>query len=156
MIILLHQELFSEAFPLWKEAVKKLWLTEHSKDFKYLQYYDTVLLANHGALSFSDSLLSAYHKMESVEFYAQLLYQSKVLGGPKKLSDAQVERLYEIRRQFGLKGKHPADICPNAKAGLPSCHSCKGTCGATLNADCGASEDLVAQITKKVMEQLGK
>ena len=30
---------------------------------KHLQYYDAVLLANHGALSFSDSLLSAYHKM---------------------------------------------------------------------------------------------
>ena len=30
----------TEAFPLWKEAVKKLWLTENSKDFKYLQYYE--------------------------------------------------------------------------------------------------------------------
>ncbi|MBE6556624.1 MAG: class II aldolase/adducin family protein [Ruminococcaceae bacterium] len=75
----------------------------------YLQSYDAVLLANHGALSFSDSLLNAYHKMESLEFYAQLLYQSKMLGGPKLLSEEQVLRLYEIRRQFGLKGKHPAD-----------------------------------------------
>ena len=30
----------SGAFPLWKEAVKHLYLTEHSKDFKYLQYYE--------------------------------------------------------------------------------------------------------------------
>ena len=30
----------SEAFPLWKEAVKKLYLTENSKDFRYLQYYE--------------------------------------------------------------------------------------------------------------------
>ncbi|MBQ4266063.1 MAG: PIG-L family deacetylase [Clostridia bacterium] len=30
----------SEAFPLWKEAVRKLYLTEHSRDFKYLQYYE--------------------------------------------------------------------------------------------------------------------
>ena len=50
---------------------------------KYLPYYDAVLLENHGALAFSDSLLNAYHKMESVEFYAQLLYQAKMLGGPK-------------------------------------------------------------------------
>ena len=76
---------------------------------KYLQSYDAVLLENHGALSFSDSLLNAYHKMESVEFYAKLLYISKQLGGPKELSQSQVERLYEIRRQFGLTGKHPAD-----------------------------------------------
>ena len=115
-----------------------------------LQHYDAVLLANHGALSFSDSLLNAYHKMESVEFYAQLMYQAKVLGGPKQLTDAQVQRLYEIRRQFGLKGKHPADICPNAKAGKPSCHGCGGHCSS------GTDADTVAAITKLVLEQLGK
>ncbi len=75
----------------------------------YLQHYDAVLLANHGALSFSDSLLNAYHKMESVEFYAQLMYQARMLGGPKLLTEEQVQRLYEIRRAFGVKGKHPCD-----------------------------------------------
>ena len=30
----------SDAFPLWKDAVRKLYLTEHSRDFKYLQYYE--------------------------------------------------------------------------------------------------------------------
>ena len=119
---------------------------------KYLPYYDAVLLENHGALAYSDSLLNAYHKMESVEFYARLLYQSKVLGGPQELSQAQVERLYEIRRQFGMKGKHPADLCPNAKAGKPSCHSCSSCTGKAAE---GTDADLVASITKKVMEQLG-
>lgn len=122
---------------------------------KYLQHFDAVLLANHGALSFSDSLLSAYHKMESVEFYAQLLYQSKMLGGPKELSKAQVKRLYEIRKAFGLPGKHPADICLNAKNGNASCHNCSQ--GAPMEG-CGSSSDadLIAAITKKVMETLGK
>ena len=67
---------------------------------KYLQYYDALLLANHGALAYSDSLLSAYHKMESLEFYAELLFKAKMLGGPKELTPPQVERLYEIRRQL--------------------------------------------------------
>ena len=53
---------------------------------KYLPYYDAVLLENHGALTFSNSLLAAYHKMESVEFYAELLFLSKQLGGPKEFS----------------------------------------------------------------------
>ena len=117
---------------------------------KYLQSFDAVLLENHGALTFSDSLLSAYHKMESVEFYAKLLYISKQLGGPKELSDAQVQRLYEIRRQFGMKGKHPADLCPNAKDGKPSCHGCSGNSGHSSNTD------MVAEITRRVLEQLGK
>ena len=117
---------------------------------KYLQYYDAVLLENHGALAYSDSLLAAYHKMESLEFYAELLFLSKQLGGPQELSKERVEKLYEIRRQFGMTGKHPADVCPNAKAGLPSCHGCSGSCGTS------SDNDLVAEITKKVIAQLGK
>ena len=118
---------------------------------EHLQYFDAVLLENHGALSYSDSLLNAYHKMESVEFYAKLLYISNQLGGPKELSEAQVQRLYEIRRQFGLSGKHPANLCPNAKEGKPSCHGCGG------NGNHGsANADMGAEITRKVLEQLGK
>lgn len=122
---------------------------------EYLQYFDAVLLENHGALSYSDSLLNAYHKMESVEFYARLLYQSRMLGEPQKFSPQQVEDLYEIRRQFGMKGKHPANLCPNAKAGKPSCHSCSGSCKNAAPAPAADDADLVASITKKVMEQLG-
>ena len=77
---------------------------------EYLPYYDAVLLENHGALSYADSLMGAYHKMESLEFYARLLYQAKMLGGPKELTDEQVERLYGMRRQYGLTGRHPADM----------------------------------------------
>ncbi len=117
---------------------------------KYLQSFDAVLLENHGALTFSDTLLNAYHKMESVEFYAKLLYISKQLGGPKELSDAQVKRLYSMRSQYGLKGKHPADLCPNNKEGKPSCHGCSGNCGNHADAD------MVAEITRRVIEQLGK
>jgi L-fuculose-phosphate aldolase len=121
---------------------------------KYLPYYDAVLLENHGALTYGGDLLSAYHKMESVEFYAELLYKSKMLGGPKEFNKEQIARLYEIRRQMGLPGKHPADLCINAKDGKTSCHSC-GNCQTSENEN-GANAELIASITKKVMEQLGK
>lgn len=74
----------------------------------YIQEYDAVLLENHGALTYSDSLMNAYHKMESVEFYARLMYQAKMLGGPQILDEKRVEELYEIRRNMGIVGKHPA------------------------------------------------
>lgn len=122
---------------------------------EHLQYFDAVLLENHGALSYSDSLLNAYHKMESLEFYARLLYQANMLGGPQELSQDQVEKLYEIRRQFGLPGKHPANVCPNVKEGKPSCHSCGSSCGTGTSDASTADADLVASITKKVMAQLG-
>lgn len=74
----------------------------------FLDQYDAVLLENHGALTYSDTLLNAYHKMESVEFYARLLYQTKMIGGPQILSPEQVEQLYETRRGLNLAGRHPA------------------------------------------------
>ena len=120
---------------------------------EYLPCFDQVLLENHGALTWSTDLMSAYHKMESVEFYAELLYKSKMLGGPKEFDKEQIEKLYEIRRQMGLPGKHPANLCPNAKAGKESCHSCGGSCKSAVQGTPDA--ELVSSITKKVMEQLG-
>lgn len=120
---------------------------------KYLQHFDAVLLENHGALTYSDSLLAAYHKMESVEFYAKLLFISKQLGGPKELSKDQVQKLYEIRRKFGMTGKHPADMCVNAKNGQMSCHSCTNCESSSASS---SDSDMIAEITKRVMEQLGK
>ena len=74
---------------------------------EFLPDYDAVLLENHGALSYGDSLLSAYHKMESVEFYARLMYQTKMIGGAQILPPERVEQLYDIRRNMNIGGKHP-------------------------------------------------
>lgn len=122
---------------------------------KYLPYFDAVLLENHGALTWAPDLLSAYHKMESLEFYAELLYQSKMLGGPKEFDKENIKKLYEIRRKMGLPGKHPANLCQRQTE--VNCHNCGGPCNIVNQ---GAAEscndaDLVADITKKVMEQLG-
>ena len=89
---------------------------------KYLEHYDAVLLESHGALTWGRDVLTAYHLMESLEFYAELLYRAKILGGPKELSADQVKRLYELRKQFGIPGRHPAELCLT-KSG-PNCHNC--------------------------------
>lgn len=77
---------------------------------EFLPNFDAVLLANHGALTYSDSLLAAYHEMETVEFYARRLYLSTQLGGPQELTQAQVQDLYALRRKQGLWGTHPANL----------------------------------------------
>ena len=117
----------------------------------YLEHFDAVLLESHGALTWSTDLLAAYMKMESVEFYAELLYKARQLGGPKEFSPENVQKLYEIRRKMGLPGRHPADLCQNK--GKANCHNC-GSCSSSGNAQ--DSQELVAAITKKVLEQLGK
>ena len=122
---------------------------------KYLPYYDAVLLENHGALTYSTDLLSAYMKMDSVEFYAELLYKSRQLGGPKEFDKEQIAKLYEIRRKMGLPGKHPANLCAELNGAGKGCHSCDGGCG------CGGAkkddkdiEAIVAEVTKKILAQM--
>lgn len=62
----------------------------------YLADYQAILLESHGALTWAGDLLSAYMKMESVEFYAELLYRTTQLGGPRELDAGKLERLYEV------------------------------------------------------------
>lgn len=119
----------------------------------YLQHYDAVLLANHGALSYSVDLTQAYHKMESLEFYAKLLYLSRALGGPKKLNEEQIAKLYDLRRSFGLPGKHPADLCAKV-AGSKGCHHC-GACHREDSPHDGADrEALIESVVRNVLAQL--
>lgn len=62
----------------------------------YINDYEAVLLEQHGALTWGKDLLSAYMKMESLEFYAELLYRTIQLGGPRELDEKQLEKLYQI------------------------------------------------------------
>ncbi len=120
---------------------------------KYLQYYDAVLLENHGALTYSDSLMNAYFKMESLEFYAKLMTISKMLGGAKVLNPEQVEKLYDLRRKMGLSGKHPADLCAKLNGPCNGCHAHGGSCSCGGH-DEPASDDLVAEVTKRILAEL--
>lgn len=67
---------------------------------KYVKDFDAMLLANHGALAYGESLMNAYYKMESLEYYARLLFQSMQLGHSVELTEAEVDRLYTA---FSLK-----------------------------------------------------
>ncbi|GHU69770.1 hypothetical protein AGMMS49992_01020 [Clostridia bacterium] len=43
----------TDAFPLWKDAIKHLWLAEHSTSFKYLRYYEALSIVR-GAIIHAD------------------------------------------------------------------------------------------------------
>ncbi|QDR80017.1 class II aldolase/adducin family protein [Sporomusa termitida] len=70
----------------------------------YLKKFDAVLLANHGALAWGADLITAYHKLESVEFYAKLTFLSMQLGCSQELTAGQIKKLYALKKQ-------PANIC---------------------------------------------
>lgn len=122
---------------------------------KYLQHYDAVLLENHGALSYGADLLTAYYKMESLEFYAKLTFISTLLGGPKELSPSQVDKLYEIRKKLGVGGRHPGELCKQLGCEYPCnrANTKKEESGLSIDNN-EVSLELIEQITRKVIEQM--
>jgi L-fuculose-phosphate aldolase len=130
---------------------------------KYLQNYDALLLENHGALTYGEDLMSAYFKMESLEFYAKLMYHSIMLGGPKELSNSQVKDLLDLRTRFGVPGKHPGELCLNNSCGTKEVCASKSVevkeskCNCTeKQSDSSDMSALVAEITKRVLKELNK
>jgi L-fuculose-phosphate aldolase len=85
----------------------------------YLNDFDAVLLENHGVLTWSDDLMSAYMKMESLEFYAELLYRTSLMGGADVFTKEQIEELVKVRHKMGISGKYPADRTGE------NCYKCK-------------------------------
>ena len=132
---------------------------------KYLQNYDALLLENHGALTYGVDLLAAYFKMESLEFYAKLMYHSMMLGGPKELNNSQVKDLLDLREKFKVPGKHPGKLCLNNSCVNKEISDLKS--GDCIESKCDCKEKrpelndndmsaLVAEITKRVLIELNK
>lgn len=76
----------------------------------YCHTHNGVLLANHGAVTWAEDAYSAYYRLESMEYYANILMiTDKILEKQNHLTPQQVERLIGMRAKFGIKrGGKPA------------------------------------------------
>lgn len=76
----------------------------------YCHTHNGVLLANHGAVTWAEDAYSAYYRLESMEYYANILMLTeKVIGKQNTLTKQQVESLLAMREKFGI-----------ARGGIPS------------------------------------
>src|SRR5687767_1465885 len=76
---------------------------------KYIKAHDGLLLANHGALTIGTDVYAAYYKMETIEHFAKISLVTRQLGREHLLSRGEVERLQQLRGNYGIKA--PAPIC---------------------------------------------
>ena len=67
------------------------------KTAKYFKDYNAVLMANHGFIVGDSTLESAYLKLELAESYAQVVLNTKLLGGAVLLTEKQVQEIYAMR-----------------------------------------------------------
>ena len=64
---------------------------------KFFDKYDAVLMANHGFVVASKTIEDAYMKLELAESYAQVVLNTRLLGGAKILSDFEAEEILKLR-----------------------------------------------------------
>ncbi len=103
----------------------------------YIQNHDAFLLENHGALTVGCNLTKAFFIMEEVEFNAKICKYAMELGAVHEIPNDQLKKLMDLRQKMNLPGRHPGiDYGEEASA--------------------NNNEELVAQITRKVLEALGK
>ena len=64
----------------------------------YVKRCNAILMANHGAITYGDSLKSAWYGMQRLEHYAQISYHARQIGGEKEISKEDVDKLLDIRK----------------------------------------------------------
>lgn len=65
----------------------------------FLPLHDAFLMANHGATSYGSTLSIAHQRMESLEHAARIVLHARALGHVSALTNAERDRLLELRRQ---------------------------------------------------------
>ena len=76
--------------------------------------------------------------MEEVEFNAKICKYAMELGAVHEIPNDQLKKLMELRKKMNIPGRHPGIDYGEAEC------------------SCGANEDLVNEITRRVIAALGK
>lgn len=121
---------------------------------------NTILMANHGSVSFGKNLTDAYYLLEILDNYCKQLILARQLGQVNVLNAKQMTELLQLKQRFGMKDERLACSAQGcaSKEDQPflttfdstmskSC-SCGGPSG---SGDDVALEQLVQAITDQIM-----
>lgn len=68
------------------------------KTSKYFKEYDAVLMANHGFIVGDKTIKDAFLKLELAESYAQVVFNTKVMGKPVLFTKEQVDEINSLKK----------------------------------------------------------
>lgn len=68
----------------------------------YVKDSNTILLQNHGTVTYDVDLEGAYYKLEIVDAYSRILLLAKQIGSIRPLDGAEMKELLELKQKFGL------------------------------------------------------
>lgn len=69
------------------------------KTSKYFKDYDAVLMANHGFIVGDKTIKDAFLKLELAESYAQVVLNTKLLGGAVLFTQKEVEEINSLKKK---------------------------------------------------------
>ncbi len=123
----------------------------------FIKDSDVILLENHGALTFGTDLLNAYHKMETLEHTANIVWKSIQLGNVNIMPSKERDRLLALREKFNLTGEVAA--CNTAPLGQESQNimafgQYSKNQKQETNDTNTVSEDAIKEIVGKVLDKL--
>ena len=68
------------------------------KTAKYFKDYDAVLMANHGFIVGDKTIKDAFLKLELAESYAQVVFNTKMMGGAVLFNQNQVDEINSLKK----------------------------------------------------------
>jgi L-fuculose-phosphate aldolase len=86
----------------------------------YVKDTDTIILANHGTITYGSDLEDAYFKTEIIDAYCRILLLAKQLGTINYYSDEKAAELIRIKPALGIpdprlaRGLENCDLCGNS------------------------------------------
>jgi L-fuculose-phosphate aldolase len=71
----------------------------------FIDRTDVILLANHGALTMGEDLLTAYHRMETLEHTAQIAFLAMQMGKGNVIPQNEIDKLMDVRKRLQIPGR---------------------------------------------------
>jgi L-fuculose-phosphate aldolase len=136
----------------------------------HLKASNTIILANHGTVTFGPDLEKAYWHSEIIDAYCKILILAKQLGNVNYFTPGQTKELLDLKKRLGYDDIRFAqgedcDLCSNNSFGrgyaepeaAPACQCEVGSGKASANGQAATAPDmdaLVRTITDQVMAAL--
>jgi L-fuculose-phosphate aldolase len=134
---------------------------------------NTILLANHGTVTFGPTLENAYFNSEIIDAYCRILILSRLLGRVNYFGENHTRELLALKKRLGYDDvrfrsddcaicgessfdESYSDFVPEAQAFPLECAPAVGPCslGGSNGVASADTEELVRAITDRVMEAL--
>ena len=118
---------------------------------EHIKNSDAILLENHGALTLGSDLLNAYHKMETLEHTANIIWKAIQLGNMNVLPEFERNRLMGLREKFNLQGRVATCDCspmPNSEQPQIRDQEKPTTCNSEI------TEQRIKEITEQVLAKI--